>query len=221
MAIDYRQARLRMVAQQLLPRGITDDRVLQAFREVPRHRFVESALEAQAYSDRALPISHSQTISQPYMVAIMTQYLAPEPGHRVLEIGTGSGYQAAILGRLVRTVYTVERVPELAARARAVLTDLAIDNVVQHIGDGSLGWPVHAPYDGIIVTAGAPAVPQSLRDQLADGGKLIVPTGDRESQMLRILQRRGEGFGEEAAVPCVFVPLMGEEGWGGAEDRGW
>ena len=215
MAIDYRQARLRMVEQQLCTRGITDERVLQAFREVPRHRFVDSALEAQVYTDRALPISHGQTISQPYMVAVMTQYLAPAPGDRVLEIGTGSGYQAAILSRLVRTVYTVERVPELAARARAVFADLAITNVVPHTGDGSLGWPEQAPYDGIIVTAGAPGVPQSLRDQLADGGRLVVPTGSRSSQMLRILHRTGDEFREDAAVACIFVPLMGEEGWGG------
>ncbi len=215
MAIDYRQARLRMVEQQLCPREITDARVLQAFRDVPRHRFVESALEAQAYTDRALPISHGQTISQPYMVAVMTQYLAPGSEDRVLEIGTGSGYQAAILSRLARTVYTVERIPDLAEQARLVLAELGISNVVQHIGDGSLGWPDHAPYNGIIVTAGAPCVPQSLRDQLADDGRLVVPTGSRSSQMLRILRRAGEEFLEEAAVPCIFVPLMGEEGWGG------
>ena len=215
MAIDYRQARLRMVEQQLCPREITDARVLQAFRDVPRHRFVESALEAQAYTDRALPISHGQTISQPYMVAVMTQYLAPGSEDRVLEIGTGSGYQAAILSRLARTVYTVERIPDLAEQARLVLAELGISNVVQHIGDGSLGRPDHAPYNGIIVTAGAPCVPQSLRDQLADDGRLVVPTGSRSSQMLRILRRAGEEFLEEAAVPCIFVPLMGEEGWGG------
>jgi protein-L-isoaspartate(D-aspartate) O-methyltransferase len=215
MPIDYRQARLRMVEQQLCTRGITDDRVLAAFRDVPRHRFVDSALEAQAYTDRALPISHGQTISQPYMVAIMTQYLAPDPRDRVLEIGTGSGYQAAILSRLARSVFTVERIAELAQRARQTFADLGVTNVIQRVGDGSLGWVQYAPYDGILVTAGAPHVPASLRAQLADGGRLVVPTGSRGSQMLRIIQRLGEEYREESAVPCIFVPLLGEEGWAG------
>ncbi len=215
MPIDYRQARLRMVEQQLAARGITDPRVLEAFREVPRHRFVDSALEAQAYTDRALPISHGQTISQPYMVAVMTQYLAPDPRDRVLEIGTGSGYQAAILSRLARTVFSVERVTELAAQARQTLADLGIANVIQRVGDGSRGWAQYAPYDGIVVTAGAPQVPASLRAQLADGGRLVVPAGSRGSQMLQIIRRDGNSFREESAVPCIFVPLVGEEGWPG------
>jgi len=215
LPIDYRQARLRMVEQQLIPRGITDPRVLETFREVPRHRFVDSALEAQAYTDRALPISHGQTISQPYMVAVMTQYLAPGPQDRILEIGTGSGYQAAILSRLVRTVFTVERVPELAAQAKQVFADLRVTNVIHRVGDGSRGWAQYAPYDGIVVTAGAPHVPASLRAQLADKGRLVVPTGSRGSQMLQIIRREGNTFREESAVPCVFVPLVGEEGWAG------
>jgi protein-L-isoaspartate(D-aspartate) O-methyltransferase len=212
---DYPQARDRMVATQLRARGIRDERVIEVFAEVPRHAFVDPALSAEAYSDRPLPIGHGQTISQPYMVAIMTEGLRPQPDDRVLEIGTGSGYQAAILSRLVRSVFTIERIPALVARSREALESLGITNVVQRVGDGSVGWRTHAPYDGIIVTAGAPSVPQALLGQLAEGGRLVIPSGTRAAQVLRIFTRRGEGIEERESIGCVFVPLIGEEGWGG------
>ena len=213
MSINYVRARRRMVDEQLGARGIANRRVLDAFLAVPRHEFVDSALAAQAYTDRALPIGHGQTISQPYMVGVMTEHLDPRPSDRVLEIGTGSGFQAAILSRLVREVYTVERLEPLAVRARAAFERIGISNITQRIGDGTLGWPEQAPFDGIIVTAGAPEVPPSLRGQLANGGRLIVPTGSRGSQILSIITREGDQLHEETRVPCVFVPLIGEEGW--------
>ena len=202
-----------MTEQQLRARGIRDGAVLDAFLKILRHEFVESALAAQAYSDRALPIGHGQTISQPYMVGIMTQTLETRPSDRVLEIGTGSGYQAAILSELVHTVFTVERLAPLAKRAQEVYARLEITNVLQRVGDGSLGWKTYAPYDGIIVTAAAPRVPPSLLEQLADGGRLVVPTGSRSGQILSIITREGDRFHERTDVPCVFVPLVGEEGW--------
>jgi protein-L-isoaspartate(D-aspartate) O-methyltransferase len=212
---DYPQARERMIETQLRARGIRDERVITAFAEVPRHAFVDAALAAEAYSDRPLPIGHGQTISQPYMVAIMTESLRPQPGDRVLEIGTGSGYQAAILSRLVRSVFTIERIQALVTRSREALDHLGITNVVQRVGDGSTGWRTHAPYDGIIVTAGAPGVPGALVEQLAEGGRLVIPSGSRASQVLRILTRRGAGVEEQESIGCVFVPLIGEAGWSG------
>lgn len=214
MHSDYRQARQRMVEKQLRARGIQDERVLAVFESVPRHAFVDQALAPQAYSDRALPIGHGQTISQPYMVAIMSQKLSPQPMHKVLEIGTGSGYQAAVLSKLARSVFTVERLGPLAERAKQVFAELGLTNILQKVGDGTMGWKAYAPYDGIIVTAGAPRVPHPLLQQLAEGGRLIVPTGSRGGQMLTIITRQGDEFHEERAVPCVFVPLVGEEGWG-------
>ena len=213
--MDFRQARSRMVSQQLRARGIRDERVLEAFLKVPREEFVEPALREQAYADRALPIGFGQTISQPYMVAIMTEMLAPEPDDRVLEVGTGSGYQAAILAQLVRSVFTIERIPELAEQARQRLQRLGITNVSVRTGDGSLGWPEHAPYDGILVAAAAPAVPKALREQLRHGARLVVPTGPRGTQMLSIVTRTSEGFQKRREVPCAFVPLIGEQGWEG------
>lgn len=213
MPIDYRQARARMVASQLRDRRISDERVLNAFLEVPRHEFVDAALAPQAYSDRALPIGQGQTISQPYMVGIMTALLDPRPQQRVLEVGTGSGYQAAILSRLVRSVFTIERVASLAGRAQEIFRRLGLTNIIQRVGDGSLGWKEFAPYDRIIVTAAAPHVPDALQAQLGDGGRLIVPTGSRGSQMLTIIDRDGADFKTTHDVPCVFVPLVGEEGW--------
>ena len=203
-----------MVEKQLRARGIQDERVLAVFESVPRHAFVDQALAPQAYSDRALPIGHGQTISQPYMVAIMSQKLSPQPMHKVLEIGTGSGYQAAVLSKLARSVFTVERLGPLAERAKQVFAELGLTNILQKVGDGTMGWKAYAPYDGIIVTAGAPRVPHPLLQQLAEGGRLIVPTGSRGGQMLTIITRQGDEFHEERAVPCVFVPLVGEEGWG-------
>jgi protein-L-isoaspartate(D-aspartate) O-methyltransferase len=206
-------ARVRMVEQQLRSRGIEDERVLQAFLDVPRHRFVESALRDGAYGDHALPIGQSQTISQPYMVALMTEALRTEPGDRILEIGTGSGYQAAILSRLVQTVFTVERISALAQRAQQALKDLGIGNVIQRMGDGSVGWSQYAPYDGIVVTAGAPRVPESLLGQLAVGGRLVVPIGSESGQVLHVIERGASGLLEEESCLCSFVPLIGKEGW--------
>lgn len=213
MALDYRGARAAMVAQQLQARGIRDVRVLEVFREVPRHEFVDPALAGEAYADRPLPIGYGQTISQPYMVAIMTESLAPDKDDRVLEIGTGSGYQAAILSRLVRSVFTVERVTDLAENARRTFARLEYTNILQRVGDGTQGWKAYAPYDGIIVTAGAPAAPGSLLAQLADGGRLVIPVGSRGGQVLEIITREGDKYHTQHSVGCTFVPLYGEEGW--------
>lgn len=210
---DLPQARARMVETQLRSRGILDARVLDAFLSVARHEFVDPGLVGEAYADRPLPIGYGQTISQPYMVALMTQCLAPRPGDRVLEIGTGSGYQAAILSCLTRTVFTIERIAPLAQRAKDVFARLGLTNVLQRVGDGSVGWEAYAPYDGIVVTAGAPRVPRSLLNQLADGGRLVIPTGSAATQTLRVVVREGDRFPERDKAGCVFVPLVGEEGW--------
>ena len=210
---DYTAACLAMVRSQLQRRGITDARVLQVMREVPRHAFVPPEWRHEAYSDRPLPINDDQTISQPYMVAIMTQSLALQGHERVLEIGTGSGYQAAVLSRLVAHVYSIEYFPDLAESARAVLQRLGYTNVQVIVGDGGLGLPVHAPYDGIIVTAAAPHVPQPLLTQLAEGGRLVIPVGSVTSQELLIITRHGDDYRQGRSIPCRFVPLLGQEGW--------
>ena len=215
MALDYRRARAKMVEHQLKAQGIRDERILEVFRQVPRHEFVDAALAPQAYADRPLPIGHGQTISQPFMVAIMSALLELHQDHRVLEIGTGSGYQAAILARLVRSVFTVERVPELARAAQETFARLGYDNVLQRVGDGSLGWKQYGPYDRIVVTAAAPAAPESLKKQLADEGRLVVPTGSRIGQVLEVITRRGDDFDYQRSVACTFVPLRGAEGWSG------
>src|SRR5512141_2053348 len=192
--LDLAALRARMVDDQLVGRGLRDERVLQAMREVPRHLFVPPALCDEAYADRPLPIGEGQTISQPYMVAAMTAALAPDPGGRVLEVGTGSGYQAAILGRLARQVVTIERHASLAEQARAALAEAGLTNVRVVVGDGSQGLPEEAPFDGIMVTAGAPEVPQVLMQQLADGGRLVVPVGPPHYQTLTIVTRNGGEF---------------------------
>jgi protein-L-isoaspartate(D-aspartate) O-methyltransferase len=206
-------ARERMVEQQLRARGIRDERVLEAFRTVPRHLFVDPGLRDSAYGDQALPIGHAQTNSQPYMVALMTEALRPSGEHKVLEIGTGSGYQAAILSMLVRTVFTIERIGPLAQRAQQILGSLGIRNVIQRMGDGSTGWKQFGPYDGIVVTAGAPKLPDSLPAQLALGGRLVIPIGTGANQTLRIFERTASGLQEEESCLCAFVPLIGREGW--------
>ncbi len=211
------QARRRMVQEQLAARGIHDRRVLHAMSAVPRHLFVPPSERAAAYEDRALALPRGQTISQPYMVATMTEALAPEPNDRVLEIGTGSGYQTAVLAELAREVYTVERDPELALDARELLEELGYGNVRYLVGDGTLGWASQAPYDGIIVTAGAPAPPRELQAQLRDGGRLIIPIGTRDEQELYRVTRRGDDYPMEWITSCRFVPLVGEEGWGEGE----
>jgi len=212
---DYTSARLVMVQSQLQRRGITDARVLQAMREVPRHLFVPPEWRHEAYSDRPLPIGDEQTISQPYMVAIMTQSLALQGHEHVLEIGTGSGYQAAVLSRLAAHVSSIEYFADLADSARALLQRLGYINVDVIVGDGGLGLPAQAPYDGIIVAAAAPHVPQPLLAQLAEGGRLVIPVGSATSQELFIITRRGDDYAQERSVPCRFVPLLGEEGWAG------
>jgi protein-L-isoaspartate(D-aspartate) O-methyltransferase len=213
---DYTTARLTMIRTQLQRRGITDQRVLHAMREVPRHAFVPIEWRHEAYSDRPLPIGEDQTISQPYMVAIMTQSLALQGHEQVLEVGTGSGYQAAILSRLVAHVYTIEYFPTLAENARATLQRLGYSNVQVITGDGSLGLPAHAPYQGILVAAAAPHVPQPVLAQLADGGRLVIPVGSITSQELLIVTRHQDDYTQVRSVPCRFVPLLGQEGWADA-----
>jgi protein-L-isoaspartate(D-aspartate) O-methyltransferase len=203
-----------MVAQQLERRGIKDKRVLEAMAAVPRERFVPNVPSSLAYDDRALPIDSGQTISQPYIVARMTELLRVEPGDRVLEIGTGSGYQAAILASLGARVSTIERHPDLAEQAREHLRAQGIEGVDVRIGDGSRGDPDGAPWDGIIVTAAAPAIPAALREQLAVGGRLVIPVGPRYQQDLLVLERRGpDDWDEWSDGAVVFVPLVGEGGF--------
>lgn len=204
-----------MVEEQLVSRGIKDQRVLSAFLEVPRHKFVEEYLKYKAYDDYPLSIGYSQTISQPYMVALMTEALAPSPQDKILEIGTGSGYQAAILSRLCSTVYSIERVSALASRARKTLDELGYFNIHTRIGDGTFGLPQDAPYDGIIVTAGAPHVPEALIGQLKEDGRLVIPVGDQSIQDLKRITRTKDGIREESLGGCRFVRLIGKNGWQG------
>ena len=197
----------RMVADQLLARGIRDPRVLSAVSEMPRHQFVPSKEQGMAYEDRPLSIGFEQTISQPYIVALMTEHLRLKPEAKVLEIGTGSGYQTAVLARLARKVYSIERIPELAERAIHRLESLGISNVQVRVGDGSPGWPEEAPFDGILVTACAAAVPQPLAEQLADGGRMVIPLGEGLQQMLTLIERRGDALESRPICGCLFVPL--------------
>jgi protein-L-isoaspartate(D-aspartate) O-methyltransferase len=203
----------RRLLDELAEKGIADRRVLDAMAEVPREWFVLEEYQRRAYDDRALPIDAGQTISQPYMVALMTRELRLSGDECILEIGTGSGYQAAILARLCRRVVTVERIAELSARARSVLDSLGIHNVECHVGDGSLGWPADAPYDGIIVTAGAPELPMVLYSQLRPGGRLVIPIGAGHPQMLKTILRSDNGPQVTDICECSFVPLIGAEGW--------
>ncbi len=209
----FYQARQRMVENQIVRRGVSDTRVLEAMRVLPRHLFVEEQYHDEAYDDHPLPIGDGQTISQPYIVALMTSSLDLQGDEKVLEIGTGSGYQAALLGKLAGAVHTVELIPELAEKARAVLKLLGIDNVLVHVGDGSLGWPADAPYDRIITTAAAPQVPDVYLEQLKPGGKLVIPVGARWRQMLELWTLMGEEPVKEEILPVVFVPLLGAKGW--------
>jgi protein-L-isoaspartate(D-aspartate) O-methyltransferase len=198
-----------MVRRQLAARGITDGRVLAAMATVPRHRFVPPTLERAAYDDAPLPVGEAQTISQPYMVALMTASMRPRRTHRVLEIGTGSGYQTAILAHLVRRVFTIERLQGLADGARARLAALGCHNVEYRVGDGTLGWPEEAPFDGIVITAAAPLLPAPLIDQLAPGGRIVVPVGDRALQELLVAVNGPSGLKTYRAGACRFVPLIG------------
>jgi protein-L-isoaspartate(D-aspartate) O-methyltransferase len=214
MAIDYASERARMVAEQIEGRGITDTAVLQAMRTVPREKFVPEEFIQYAYEDGPLPIPANQTISQPYVVAFMMAAMGLRPSDKVLEIGTGSGYAAAVLSRIVAEVHTVERHETLVQYARERLAALGYDNVQVHQGDGSLGWLEHAPYEGIVVAAGGPVAPPTLKKQLAVNGRLVMPVGKRGSQTLVRLVRKGEDeFAQTKLGPVKFVPLIGAEGW--------
>jgi protein-L-isoaspartate(D-aspartate) O-methyltransferase len=208
------EARQRMVAEHLARRGISDPAVLEAFREVPREAFVAPDDAAHAYDDAPLEIGHGQTISQPYVVALMAELLHLTAGERLLEIGTGSGYAAAIFARLVREVHTVERIPAFARAAADRIARLGVERVHVHEGDGSLGWPPAAPYDAIAVAAAAPRPPQPLLDQLARGGRLLLPVGDaRHQRLVRVTRRGQDAFEHDDLGPVRFVPLLGAEGW--------
>ncbi|HEY7188082.1 MAG TPA: protein-L-isoaspartate(D-aspartate) O-methyltransferase [Vicinamibacterales bacterium] len=211
--MDFDEARARMVDEQLMARGIRAARLLDAMRRVPRHLFVPRDQQPLAYTDRALPIAGNQTISQPFMVATMTEALAVEPASLVLEVGTGSGYQAAVLSLLAKEVLSIERRPELAAAAAATLRSLGYGNVKVIVGDGTLGAPELAPFDGILVTAGAPRVPAALLDQLRDQGRLVIPVGPPAQQEVVVVTRDGDRFEESRREGCVFVPLIGAAGW--------
>lgn len=209
----YAVRRRLMVERQIAPRGVTDPLVLEAMREIPREIFVDEALRARAFADSALPIGHGQTISQPFIVGRMTELLKVSRADRILEVGTGTGYQTALLARLGGKVFSIERIAPLAEKALANLRWLGFDNVEIRVGDGSTGWPEKAPFDRILVAAAAPRVPESLLAQLAPDGRMVLPVGDSRSQMLTVVVRTPGGFVEQRDTGCVFVPLIGEEGW--------
>ncbi len=214
MSMAFDLQRSEMVTWQVERRGLSEPRLLAALRAVPRHCFVPPPSTALAYEDMPLPIGQGQTISQPYIVALMTDLLHLSGSETVLEVGTGSGYQAAVLAYLARRVHTIERHPQLARQSCQTLADLGYANVTVHEGDGGLGWPEAAPYQGILVTAAAPAPPPPLLEQLADGGRLVIPVGGRGTQTLQVWQRTGEHIQEHAVLDVSFVPLRGQFGWG-------
>lgn len=219
---EYTLAREQMVNDQIVPRRIRDDRVLSAMRTVPRHRFVPSDLRHLAYADAPLPIGHRQTISQPYIVALMTDLLELKETDKVLEIGTGSGYQAAILAQIANQVFTIERIGELAANTRQLFRELEIDNIHVIEGDGTLGFKEEAPFDAIIVTAAAPKVPKPLKEQLSEEGRMVLPVGGRSGQILELWRRVGGKFNKDRVAPVAFVPLVGDHGWESEEgSRFW
>lgn len=203
----------RMIAEQLKERGINDERLLDAFRANPRHLFVPKDQKSRAYADRPLPIGEGQTISQPYIVALMTDLLRVDPDNSVLEIGTGSGYQTAILATLGETVYTVEKKAKLQERAKEIHRNLGLKNVEYRTGDGTKGWSEHAPYEKIIGTGSVPEVPESLIDQLNDQGRLVIPAGARRQQRIVLVVKEGERIRKEKKSYCSFLPLIGDEGW--------
>lgn len=216
--IEYQDLREAMVQRQIMARGITDEAVLAAMRKVPRHEFVPRNLRHEAYEDRPLPIGEGQTISQPYIVALMTEALQLSPGDKVLEIGTGSGYQAAVLAELVDQVYTIEILEPLGRRAKETLRRLGYSRVKVKIGDGYLGWQEHAPYDAIIVTCAPEHIPQPLIDQLAEGGRMVIPVGlQGYTQTLTLVEKQGGVIHQKAIIPVLFVPMTGDHGAG--EDR--
>ena len=205
--------RRQMLERQLAPRGISDPRVLEVMGKLPRHIFVEEALRGQAYSDNALPIGARQTITQPYVVALMTQLLKVGPEDRVLEIGTGSGYQTALLASLAKEVFSIERLRPLSTKARSALREVGLDNVHLRVGDGTAGWPEEAPFSRIVVTAGAPSIPAPLLAQLDTAGRLVIPVGDERKQTLTVLIKGPAGVRTEHYDECVFVKLIGHDGW--------
>lgn len=211
--MDYAVARRKMVEEQLVSRGIRDAKVLETMGRVPRHEFVDPGMVAQAYEDHPLNIGSKQTISQPYIVALMTEALRLQGGEKVLEIGTGSGYQTAILAEICRQVFTIERIATLSNRARGRLYRLGYVNVTCRIGDGTMGWPEAAPFDGILVTAAAPSIPEPYLRQLPDGGWLVIPRGEAERQEMVRITRKGGRFIEEILGECRFVKLVGLHGW--------
>jgi protein-L-isoaspartate(D-aspartate) O-methyltransferase len=215
---DWQAMRDRMVDRQIEARGVADARVLAAMRKVPRHAFVPDELAPYAYEDRPLPIGHRQTISQPYIVAAMTEAIRPEPGDRILEIGTGSGYQAAVLAEVVEHVYTIEIVEPLGEQARRTLEELGYGNVSVRVGDGFAGWPEEAPFDAIVVTAAPEEIPPPLIEQLAEGGRLVIPVGDT-FQELRLVTRSPAGLVTEDLMPVRFVPMTGRAQEGPASER--
>ena len=202
-----------MVEEQVVSRGVKDERVLAAMRKVPRHEFLPEGIRGMSYQDSALPLGEGQTMSQPYMVALMSELLQLKGNERVLEIGTGSGYQAAVLAELCGKVYTVERIKMLADKARATFDRLGYQSIAIKVYDGSYGWKDMSPFDAIIVTAGAPDVPAPLVDQMSEGGRMVIPVGDRYGQTLRKIVKTVNGPLTEQSVPCVFVPLIGSHGW--------
>ena len=213
MSHDFSLARERMVKNQLIPRGINDERVLQVMGKIPRHLFIEEALAGEAYNDHPVPIGEKQTISQPYIVALMTEALELKGTEKTLEIGTGSGYQTAILAELSSRVYTIERIKSLLVNARKLLAQLGHDNILFKAFDGTLGWKEYAPFDAIMVTAGSPSLPKPLIDQLADNGRIIIPVGDRYSQELIKVIKKEEGLEQKGFGGCRFVNLIGVHGW--------
>lgn len=209
----YKKQRQRMVVEQISRRGLNEPRLLSAMQTVPRHLFVPPEYCLSAYEDGPLPIGFGQTISQPYIVALMTNLLQLQGNERVLEVGTGSGYQAAILGKMAQEVHTIELLPELAESAAKRLAKLGMANVHIHVGDGSLGWPDNAPYAGILVAAAAPQAPPALLEQLADGGRLVIPVGGQGFQELEVWERKGGRYEASSVLSVAFVPLRGEQGW--------
>jgi protein-L-isoaspartate(D-aspartate) O-methyltransferase len=210
---DFNWARERMVQEQILARGIIDARVIAALRKIPRHLFVDPGIVNRAYDDSALPIGEKQTLSQPYMAARMTEALGLTGGEKVLEVGTGSGYQTALLAELCFNVFSVEKIRMLSRKARGLLDQLGYQNIALHVGDGTIGWSDHAPYDAIIVSAGSPATPKPLLEQLALRGRLVIPVGDEQGQSLLRVTRTRVGFKQEPLGECKFVKLFGKYGW--------
>jgi len=211
--MNLEKERNRMVDEQIVARGVKDPRVLDVMRKVPRHLFIPEAMRSMAYADNALPLGESQTISQPYIVALMTELLELKGAERVLEIGTGSGYQAAILAELCEKVYTVERIKALADRARTTLDNLGYNTVAIKVYDGTYGWKEMAPFDAIMVTAGSPSVPGPLVEQLKEGGRMVIPVGERYGQRLITVVKTVDGSITQKNIPCMFVPLIGNHAW--------